>query len=322
MGAIAGSIRSAVALMAMAASLAAAAQAYPSKPVRIIVPFPPGGTTDQVARIVQARFSEYLGQQILIENKGGAGGSIGASEAAKSAPDGYTLLMVFDTHAVNHHLYKQAPDIFKALEHISLMTTSPSMLVAGTAFVPSSLKDVIAAAKAAPDTVTYGSVGAGSSNHLGALLLQQAGGVKMVHVPYKGGGPLVQALLGNQVNISFVSSPLILPHVRGGKVKGLAVGGRQRLAQLPDLPAIAETYPGLELLSWFGLLGPVGLPRDVFARIHREIVRTLNAPEVRQRLTEGGFEVVGGSPEEFLKFVQGESEKLGKVIRDNGIKVD
>ncbi len=322
MGAIAGSIRSAVALMAMAASLAAAAQAYPSKPVRIIVPFPPGGTTDQVARIVQARFSEYLGQQILIENKGGAGGSIGASEAAKSAPDGYTLLMVFDTHAVNHHLYKQAPDIFKALEHISLMTTSPSMLVAGTAFVPSSLKDVIAAAKAAPDAVTYGSVGAGSSNHLGALLLQQAGGVKMVHVPYKGGGPLVQALLGNQVNISFVSSPLILPHVRGGKVKGLAVGGRQRLAQLPDLPAIAETYPGLELLSWFGLLGPVGLPRDVFARIHREIVRTLNAPEVRQRLTEGGFEVVGGSPEEFLKFVQGESEKLGKVIRDNGIKVD
>ena len=315
-------VRTAIAVLAFVAPFAAAAQAYPAKPVRIVVPFPAGGTTDQVARIVQARFSEALGQQVIIDNKGGAGGSIGAAEVAKSAPDGYTLLMVFDTHAVNHHLYKQAPDIFRALEHISLMTTSPSMLVAGSAFAPSSLRDVIAAAKAAPDAVTYGSVGTGSSNHLGALLLQQAGGIKMVHVPYKGGGPLVQALLGNQVNISFVSSPLILPHVKGGKVKAIAVGGRQRFAQLPDLPTVAETYPGLELLSWFGLLGPAGLPRDVFARIHRDIVRTLNAPDVRQRLTEGGFDVVASAPEDFLKFVQGESDKLGKVIRDNAIKVD
>lgn len=315
-------IRSAAAAITMAAAFAAIAQTYPAKPVRIIVPFPAGGTTDQVARIIQARFSEYLGQQVVIDNKGGAGGSIGASEAAKSPPDGYTLLMVFDTHAVNHHLYRQAPDIFKSLEHISLMTTSPSMLVASTNFAPSNLKDVIAAAKAAPETVTYGSVGAGSSNHLGALLLQQSGGVKMVHVPYKGGGPLVQAMLGGQVNISFISSPLILPHIKGGKVKAIAVGGRQRLPQVPDVPTLAETYPGLELISWFGLLAPVGVPRDVFARIHKETVRTLNAPEVRQRLTEGGFEVVGSSPEEFLKFVQGESDKLSKVIRDNGIKVD
>ncbi len=320
--AVCSSIRNAVAVLAMTAAFAAAAQTYPIKPIRIIVPFPAGGTTDQVARIVQARFSELLGQQIVIENKGGAGGSIGASEAAKSAPDGYTLLMVFDTHAVNHHLYKQAPDIFKSLEHISLMTTSPSMLVASAAFAPANLKDVIAAAKAAPDSVTYGSVGAGSSNHLGALLLQQSGGVKMVHVPYKGGGPLVQAMLGGQVNISFISSPLILPHVRGGKVKAIAVGGRQRLALMPDLPTLAETYPGLELISWFGILAPAGVPRDVFARIHKETVRTLNSPDIRQRLTEGGFEVVGSSPEEFLKFVQGESEKLGKVIRDNAIRVD
>ncbi len=320
--AVCSSIRNAVAVLTMTAAFAAAAQTYPIKPIRIIVPFPAGGTTDQVARIVQARFSELLGQQIVIENKGGAGGSIGASEAAKSAPDGYTLLMVFDTHAVNHHLYKQAPDIFKSLEHISLMTTSPSMLVASAAFAPANLKDVIAAAKAAPDSVTYGSVGAGSSNHLGALLLQQSGGVKMVHVPYKGGGPLVQAMLGGQVNISFISSPLILPHVRGGKVKAIAVGGRQRLALMPDLPTLAETYPGLELISWFGILAPAGVPRDVFARIHKETVRTLNSPDIRQRLTEGGFEVVGSSPEEFLKFVQGESEKLGKVIRDNAIRVD
>ena len=306
----------------IATAIPALAQTWPVKPVRIIVPFPPGGTTDQVARIVQAKFSEFLGQQVVIDNKGGAGGSIGAAEAAKAAADGYTLLMVFDTHAVNHHLYKQAPDIFKALEHISLMTTSPSMLVGASGFAADNLKDAIAAAKVAPDSVTYGSVGAGSSNHLGALLLEQRAGVKMIHVPYKGGGPLVQAMLGSQVNIAFVSSPLILPHVKGGRVKALAVGGRQRLAQTPDVPTLAETYPGMELISWFGILGPVGLPRDVFARIHREVVRTLNDPQIRQRLTEGGFEVVGGSPEEFLRFVQGESDKLGKVIRDNNLKVD
>ena len=315
-------VRAACALVGLATACALYAQAYPHKPVRVVVPFPPGGTTDQVARTIQARFSELLGQQVVIDNKGGAGGSIGASEAAKSAPDGYTLLMVFDTHAVNHLLYKQAPDIFKTLEHITLMTTSPSMLVATSTFGPSTLRDAMAAARFGTDAVSYGSVGAGSSNHLGALLLQQAAGVKMLHIPYKGGGPLVQALLGNQVNVSFVSSPLILPHVKGGKVKPLAVGGRQRLAQAPEVPTIAETYPRFEAISWFGLLGPVGMPREVFARIHRDMVRTLNTPEVHSRLTEGGFEVVGSAPEEFLKFVQGESDKLGKVIRDNNIKVD
>ena len=315
-------VRTAIALAALATCSALHAQPYPAKPVRIVVPFPPGGTTDQVARIVQARFTELLGQQVVIDNKGGAGGSIGAFEAAKAPPDGYTLLMVFDTHAVNHHLYKQAPDIFKSLEHITLMTTSPSMLVASSTFLPSTLRDAMAAARFGTDAVSYGSVGAGSSNHLGALLLQQAAGVKMLHIPYKGGGPLVQAVLGNQVNISFVSSPLILPHVKGGKVKPLAVGGRQRLAQTPDVPTIAETYPGFEAISWFGLLGPVGMPRDVSARVHRDMVRTLNTPEVRARLTDAGFEVVGSSPEEFLKFVQAESDKLGKVIRDNNIKVD
>jgi tripartite-type tricarboxylate transporter receptor subunit TctC len=309
-------------LAALVACCTPHAQTYPARPVRVVVPFPAGGTTDQVARILQARFTELLGQQVVIDNKGGAGGSIGASEAAKSAPDGYTLLMVFDTHAVNHHLYKQAPDIFKSLEHITLMATSPSMLVASSTFLPSTLKDAVTAARMGTDAVTYGSVGAGSSNHLGALLLQQAAGVKMLHIPYKGGAPLVQAVLGNQVNISFISSPLILPHVKGGKVKPLAVGGRQRLSQAPDVPTIAETYPGFEAISWFGLLGPVGMPRDVSARIHRDMVRTLNTPEVRTRLTDGGFEVVGSSPEEFLKFVQNESDKLGKVIRDNSIKVD
>lgn len=306
---------------ALSAALAQA-QGYPSKPVRLIVPFPPGGTTDLVARIIQPKLSEHLGQPVIVDNRAGAGGSIAAAETARSAPDGYTLQIAFDTHAVNQHLYKQAPDVFKTFEHISLMTTTPGVLVASQAFAPSALKDLIAAARSAPDTVTYGSVGTGSSNHLGSLLLSQQAGVTMSHIPYKGAGPLVQAMLGGQVNIAVIASPAILPHVKAGKVKAIAVGGRQRLAQLPDVPTLAETYPGMELLSWIGLVAPTGMPRDVFARVHKELLRTLAVPEVRQRLTEAGFDVVGSSPDEFLGFVQGESSKLGKLIRDSGIKVE
>ncbi len=304
------------------APLLALAQSYPAKPVRIIVPFPPGGTTDLIARMVQPKFQEFLGVQIVIENKGGAGGSIGANEAARSAPDGYTLLMVFDTHAVNHHIYKAALDPFKHFEHLMLMVTSPSSLVATTSFAPGNLREVVAAAKAKQDAVTYASVGSGSSNHLGALLLEQAGGVRMLHIPYSGGGPMVQALLGQQVNIAFISTPLILPHLKSGKVKGIATGGRQRMAALPDLPTLSETFPGFEQVSWFGLLTPAGVPRDVTARIQRDMARTLAVPEVRQKLIDGGFEVVASSAEEFLKFVQNESDKLGKLIRDSGIKVE
>ena len=298
------------------------AQTYPAKPVRLIVPFPPGGTTDLIARIVQPKWQELVGQPVLIENKGGAGGSIGAAEAAKAAPDGYTLLMVFDTHAVNHHLYKQAPDPFKTLEHLMLMVTSPSTLVAVQNFAPTNLREVVERAKAEAGRVTYATAGAGSSNHLGALLLEQHAGIRMTHVPYKGGGPMIQALLGNQVDICLMSTPLILPQIQAGKVKAIAVGGRQRLAQLPSVPTLGETYPGFEQISWFGLLAPAGLPREVAARVHRDMARTLETPEVRQRLTERGFDVVVSSPVEFLRFVQAESEKLGKLIRDNKIVVE
>ena len=310
-----------LAALALAPCLALA-QAYPTKPVRLIVPFPPGGTTDLIARMVQAKFQEFIGTQVLIENRGGAGGSIGAGEAARSAPDGYTLLMVFDTHAVNHHLYKEAPDPFKTLDHLMLMVTSPSTLVAASSFAPVNLRELVQSAKADAGKVTYATAGAGSSNHMGALLLEQYAGIRMTHIPYKGGGPMVQALLGNQVDICLMSTPLILPHIQAGKVKAIAVGGKQRLAQLPDVPTLAETYPGFEQVSWFGLLTPVGVPKEISARIHRDMARTLQVPEVRQRLTERGFEVLASSPEEFLRFVRAESDKLGKLIRDSGIKVE
>jgi tripartite-type tricarboxylate transporter receptor subunit TctC len=300
----------------------AAAQSYPAKPVRLIVPFPAGGTTDLVARMVQPKFQEFLGAQIVIENKGGAGGSIGANEAARAAPDGYTFLMVFDTHATNHHIYKDALDPFKYLEHLMLMATSPSTLVAVPNFAPNNLKELIAAAKKEPGKLTYASVGSASSNHLGILQLEAAAGIKMIHIPYKGGGPLIGALLGQQVDISFVSTPLILPHLKSGKVKGIATGGTKRLAQMPEIPTLAETFPGMEMVSWFGLLAPVGVPKDISARVRRDLARAMDVPEIRQRLTDGGFDIVASTPEEFLKFVQGESDKLGKLIRDNGIKVE
>jgi tripartite-type tricarboxylate transporter receptor subunit TctC len=297
----------------------ALAQGYPAKPVRVLVPFPPGGTTDLVARIVQPRFQEFLGQPVLIENRAGAGGSVGAAEAAKAAPDGYTLLMVFDTHAVNHHIFRMAPDPFKELEHISLMVRSPSAFVAVTSFPPNSLREVVAYAKTNPEKVTYATPGSGSSNHLAALLLEQQADIKMTHVAYKGGGPMIQALLSQQVHVCFFSLPLMVPHIKAGKVKGIAVGSRQRVAQLPDLPTLSETFPGFEQYSWFGLLGPAKLPREIIARLHRDIVRTLQAADVQQRLTEQGFEVVGSSPAEFLRFVQAESDKLGKLIRENKV---
>ena len=297
----------------------ALAQGYPAKPVRIIVPFPPGGTTDLIARIMQPRFQEHLGQTLLIENRSGAGGSVGAAEVAKAAPDGYTLLMVFDTHAVNHHIFKMAPDPFRSLEHIRLMVRSPSALVAVTSFAPNNLREVVAYAKANPERVTYSTPGSGSSNHLAALLLEEQAGIKMTQVAYKGGGPMIQALLSQQVNISFFSMPLMLPHIKAGKMKGIAVGSRSRVPQLPDVQTLSETFPGFEQYSWFGILGPAGLPREVVMKVHRETVRTLQAPDVNQRLTEQGFEIVGSSPAEFRSFVQGESDKLGKLIRENKI---
>jgi len=297
----------------------AIAQAYPSKPVRLIIPFPAGGTTDLIARLIQAKFQEHLGQSIIIENRGGAGGSIGAAEAAKAAPDGYTLLMVFDTHATNHHLFKSAPDPFKSLEHISLMVTSPSALVAVTSYAPNNLPEIVAHAKANPERVTYATPGSGSSNHLAALILERHGGIKMTQVAYSGGGPMIQALLSQQINISFFSMPPMLPHIKSGKVKPIAVGSRQRVPQLPDVPTLSETYPGFEQISWFGILAPAGTPRDVLARVHRDTVRTLQAPEVRGKLVDQGFEIVASTPEEFLRWVQNYSDNLGKVIRDNNL---
>src|SRR6266702_2562465 len=317
--------RSFVAATALVASLLAApapAQ-YPSKPIRLIVPWPAGGTVDGVARIIGPSFSSGLGRPIVVENKAGAGGSIGQAEAAKAPPDGHTALLVFDTHAVNHLLYKNLGyDPFRSFEHVSLLVTSPQVLAGANNFAPGSVPELVAFAKANPGKVTYATVGAGSSNHLNALLLSNRTGIEMTHVPYKGGAPMMVDLVGGQVNVMFVSAPQAIPQVKAGRIKALAIGAARRIPQLPDAPAVAETLPGFAAQSWVGMLVPAGTPREIVARLNAEATKALADPEVRGKLDAQGFDVVGSTPGEFLAFARAESEKWAKVIRDYNIRVE
>ena len=298
----------------------AGAQGYPSKPIRILVPFPPGGSSDLVARSYAPTLSDLLGQQVIVDYKGGAGGSIGAAEVARAAPDGYTLLQVWDTHAVNHHVYKVQYDFAQSFAPISLLVQSPGILVAHPGFPPSTIPELVAYAKANPEKVTYGSAGAGSSNHLSGLQFSQMTGVKMTHVPYKGGGPLINDLLGGHVNLVFGTLPLYEQHVRSGKMKVIATLAKTRIPQFPDVPAAAETVPGFEAKTWFGLLAPGGTPREVVARLHQEVVKALNDPKVKETLTTRGFDVTASTPEAFAAFLKQESQTSATLVRDAGIK--
>ncbi len=315
-----------VAGCALAAALFAAvvlAESFPSKPIRLIVPWPAGGTVDGVARVIGPSFSSGLGRPIVVENKAGAGGSIGQAEAAKAQADGHTVLLVFDTHAVNHLLYKNLGyDPFKSFEHVSLLVTSPQVLAGAINFAPSTITELVAQAKTNPGKVTYATVGAGSSNHLNALLLSNRTGIEMTHVPYKGGAPMMIDLVGGQVNIMFVSAPQAIPQVKAGRIKALAIGAARRIPQLPDTPTVAETLPGFAAQSWVGMLVPAGTPKEIVARLNAETTKALADPEVRGKLAAQGFDVVGSAPEEFLAFARAESEKWAKVIRDYNIRVE
>src|SRR5438309_59261 len=317
--------RSFVAATTLVASLLAAAAPaqYPSKPIRLIVPWPAGGTVDGLARVIGPSFSSGLSRPIVVENKAGAGGSIGQAEAAKAPPDGHTLLLVFDTHAVNHLLYKNLGyDPFRSFDHVSLLVTSPQVLAGATNFAPGSVPELVAFAKANPGKVTYATVGAGSSNHLNALLLSNRTGIEMVHVPYKGGAPMMIDLVGGQVNVMFVSAPQAIPQVKAGRIKALAIGAARRIPQLPDAPTVAETLPGFAAQSWVGMLVPAGTPVEIVARLNAEVKKALADPEVRGKLDAQGFDVVGSTPGEFLAFARAESEKWAKVIRDYNIRVE
>ncbi|HLB13652.1 MAG TPA: tripartite tricarboxylate transporter substrate binding protein [Burkholderiales bacterium] len=311
--------------LGLLASPPVAAQTWPTKPVRFIVPFPPGGSVDPLARMVGVKLGESLGQQFIVENKPGAAGSIGAAFAAKAPPDGYTFLFVFDTHAVNPSLIPNLPyDTLKDLAPVMLVGTAPMAIATNASKPYKNFGDVVAAAKAKPDTVTYGSIGNGSLGHLTMILVQQAAGIKLVHVPYKGGGPMTQDALGGQIDLAIGSVAVMTPHVKGGKLRGVAVTGDKRSHALPDVPTLAEQgFKGFSALAWWGIFAPAGTPAPIMDKFHGELVKAFNQPDVRKTLTEQlGMDLVVSSPQSQQKWLIDEMQRWGKVVRDNKIKPD
>jgi len=309
----------------LALSHIASAQVYPNKPIRWIVTYPPGGPTDVVARAVGARLTAAWGQQVVIDNRAGAGGIIGSELAAKAVPDGYTLL--FGTSAglsINPVLSSKLPyDPVRDFAPVSLLVINPQILVANNAVPVNSVRDLIALAKAKPGQLNYASVGQGSPNQLGMELLKSLTGTDLVHVPYKGTGPAITDLLAGQVQVMFNSMPSVLPLVTSGKLKGLAVGSAQRSPAAPDIPTVAEAgVPGFEYVTWYGMFAPARTPKNIVTRLNAEVVKILAAPEMAQRLASQGAEPRSSTPDELLKFMRNESERWKQVIKSAGIRTE
>jgi tripartite-type tricarboxylate transporter receptor subunit TctC len=314
-------------LVVIGASLAnvVLAQDYPSRPIRIIVPFPAGGTNDFLARQIGQIMGKALAQQVLIENRAGAGGNIGADLAAKSKPDGYTLLMgTGGTHAINPHLYPNMPyDAQKDFAPILLVATLPNLLVVHPSVPAKDVAELIALARAKPGQLAFASAGNGTTGHLSGELFKKLAGVDMIHVPYKGSAPAVTDLVGGQVQVMFDNIAVSLQQIRAGKLRALAVTGLKRSPVLPDIPTIAEAaIPGYNITSWFGLYAPAGTPPRIVERLNKEANRTLADKAFRQRLMDRGIEPAGGTTEHFAAFMQAESAKWGKIVKDSGARID
>jgi len=309
---------------ALAPTHAAAQAAYPARPVRIVVPFPPGGTSDILARTISARLQGPLGQPVVVENRPGAGGNIAGDAVAKAAPDGYTILMGTSSLAISKSLYKKlsydlltdfAP-ITQAVNYTNLLVVHPS-----TGF--SSVAELLAAARAKPGTLVYGTAGNGTPPHMTGELFKAYTGVDITHVPYKGGAPAIADLIAGQIPMMFDNVPPLLPHVRSGRIKALAVTSLQRIAVLPEVPTLHELgLKDFDAVGWNGLLAPAGTPRPIVNRIHDEVIRVLRIPEVRDGLTSQGADIVGNSPDEFAAWIRTEVKKWGEVVQRSGAKVD
>jgi tripartite-type tricarboxylate transporter receptor subunit TctC len=313
-----------LALLALFSS-PAAAQAYPSKPVRVVIPYPPGSTPDIVGRAVSGRLQKALGQPFVVENRTGAAGNIGTDAVAKSAPDGHTLLIAINGPvAVNKHLYKNLPyDPDRDLAPISLLASAPQMLIVTPSVPADSFKTFIDYARRNPGRLSYGSVGSGSASHLTMELLKSDAKVYLVHIPYRGFPPALTDILAGNIETMFAIIPAVLPQVRAGKIKALAVTALKRSSLAPDVPSVAELgYPQLESLAWIGLLVPAGTPRDIVTRLNSEAVRGMQTPETRDALHKQGFDVVADSPEEFSQWIRAESDKWAKVIKASGATPD
>jgi tripartite-type tricarboxylate transporter receptor subunit TctC len=303
---------------------ALAQDTYPSKPVRFILPFPPGGGTDILGRIISERLAAQLGQPVVIENRGGAGGNVGAEVAAKSAPDGYTIVLVAPSLAISPSLYsKLGYDPVKDFAPVSLVATVPNVMITHPSVPANTLVEFIALAQARPGAMNFGSGGSGTSNHLAGELFNNVAGVKLVHVPYKGVNLAMNDVLSGQVQLVVIGIPAAAPHIKAGKLRALAVIAPQRAAALPDVPTAAEAgLPKFEVTTWYGVLAPAGTPRPIIARLNSELAKIMHAPDLKERLATMATEPVTGTPEAFADLIRQEIAKWGKVVREAGLKAD
>jgi tripartite-type tricarboxylate transporter receptor subunit TctC len=317
------------ALLALAATLALAGTAWaqadwPSKPVRIVVPFAPGGTTDLTARIVAEQLGQTFKQNFIVENKAGAGGNVGANEVAKAAPDGYTFLMgTPGTQAINQFLYPKMPyDTAKDLVPVSFVVRVPNVLMVNPQLPAKDLKQLIALLKAQPGKLSYGTPGNGSTGHLSTELFKTQAGVFVTHIPYRGSGPMLQDLMAGQVQMSIDNMPSALPLIQSGKLVALAVTSARPVPQLPGVPAIASVLPGYEAEAWFVLVAPAGTPQPIIDKLSAEVDRILKKPEVAERFAKLGATPVGGTPKQLGDFIAAETRKWQQVVKASGAKVD
>ena len=306
-----------------AACTAFAQTSYPAKPIRFIVGFPPGGTNDIVARVLAPKLGEYLGQQVVVENRGGANTAIASEMFVRMPPDGYTIMLNAPGHATNPSLLKLNFDSIRDFSFITVAAESQNLLAVHPSFPPRTVKELIALSKRRPGDINYGSSGIGTTVHLSAELFQYMTGTKWVHVAYKGGGPGLIALLSGEVSLYFGNVPTVIRQARDGKLRAIATTGAKRTPVAPDIPTVAEAgVPGYEVSTFYGVSAPAKTPRPIIDRLHAELVRVLNAPDVRERLQGLGADPVGNTPEQYTAFMQNEIAKWGKVIKAAGIKGD
>jgi tripartite-type tricarboxylate transporter receptor subunit TctC len=315
----------AVALMATAcaAPLVATAQAdrYPVRPIRMIVPFAPGGGTDITARLIAANVTAAFGQQVIVDNRAGGGGTIGAETAVRAAPDGYTIIMVSGSYGTNAALYKLPYDPVKDIQPIVMIGDTGFILAVHPSVPAKTIPDLIAAAKAAPGKLNYASTGTGGITHLATELFNLLTATQMTHIPYKGTGPALADLIGGQVQLIFGAMPATLPQVRSGKLRGLGVSTAKRSNAIPELPAVGEVVKDYEAVLWYGLWGPKGLPRPIIARWNQEVAKALQTDELKKRLAADGTEPAGGPPEQFLSIIARDVEKWRRVVKAANVRV-
>jgi tripartite-type tricarboxylate transporter receptor subunit TctC len=301
------------------AALPARADDYPTKPVRLIIPFPPGGSNDVVGRMVANGLSTRLGQQVFVDNRGGAGGLIGTEACTNSAPDGYTICLISIAHAVNPALYTLKYDPIKSFTPISILATGPNVLAVNPELPVKTVADLIKLAKEQPGKLDYASAGIGSFQHLGGELFKFTAGVNIVHVPYKGGGPAMQDVIAGHIKIMFSSLIQTTPFIKTGQLRALGTGGSKRSPVLPDVPTIGETVPGYVAENWWGIVGPAGLPAPIVERLHKEIVATLESPDLKAQFAREGAEALDMSSAEFASYIQREIDKWGRVVKEGNI---